>query len=89
MESEKIVRIRNKMGMHVRPATAVADTARRFAASIQIVKDGQPVDAKSCIELLTLAAVQGTELLVRAQGTDAPSAVDAISKLIDSGFGEK
>ena len=89
MESEKIVRIRNKMGMHVRPATALADAARKFAASVQIVKDGQPVDAKSCIELLTLAAVEGTELLVRAQGTDAPLAVETIAKLIDSGFGEK
>lgn len=77
------------MGMHVRPATAVADAARRFAASIQLVKDGQPVDAKSCIELLTLAAVQGTELLVRAKGADAVQAVQVVADLIDSGFGEK
>lgn len=89
MEAQRLVRIRNKMGMHVRPATAVADAARRFSATIQLVKDGQPVDAKSCIELLTLAAVQGTELLVRAQGSDALQAVQAVADLIDSGFGEK
>lgn len=89
MEAQRLVIVRNKMGMHVRPATAVADAARRFAASIQLVKDGQPVDAKSCIELLTLAAVQGTELLVRAKGADAVQAVQVVADLIDSGFGEK
>jgi phosphotransferase system HPr (HPr) family protein len=88
MDAQRLVTIRNKMGMHVRPATALADTARRFSASIQLVKDGQPVDAKSCIELLTLAAVQGTELVVRAHGSDAVQAVQAVADLIDSGFGE-
>lgn len=66
----------------------MASTAREFRARIRIVKGAQEVDAKSCIELLTLAAVQGTELLIRAEGDDAREAVDALANLIESGFSE-
>jgi phosphocarrier protein len=88
MGCEQKVTIANEMGIHVRPATAVAEAARRYRARVVIEKAGQEVDAKSCIELLTLAAVKGSELLIRAEGEDAEEAVADLIRLIESGFGE-
>jgi phosphocarrier protein len=77
------------MGLHVRPATSLSKLAQSFQSEIQIIKDGQTVNAKSCIDLLTLAATQGTRLVVRAEGGDAEAAVERIVRLIESGFGEE
>jgi phosphocarrier protein len=88
MNIEKSVRIRNAMGLHVRPATALSKLAQKYQARIELIKEGQRVDAKSCIDLLTLAAIEGTSLLIQASGSDAQQAVDDVARLIESGFGE-
>jgi phosphocarrier protein len=88
MITERTVRILNALGLHVRPATELAAAASRFASAVTVVKDGQAVNAKSSIDLLTLAAVQGSELTVRADGADAPQAVEALVRLVESRFGE-
>ncbi len=75
--------------MHVRPAAALAETAGKFNSTVEIVNDGRSVNAKSSLELLTLAAVQGTELTVRADGPDAGEAIDAVAGMIECGFGEE
>lgn len=87
-EYERQAIIRNSLGMHVRPATKLAEKARQFSSEVSLIKDGTVVNAKSCIELLTLAAVEGTALTIRARGEDAREAVEAVHRLIDSGFGE-
>lgn len=84
---EKTVVIQNAHGLHVRPATKLADLAGKFKSQVTIHKDGQDVSARSIIELLTLAAALGTELRIRAEGPDAVEAVDAIEKLVNSKFG--
>lgn len=86
MPVERRVVIQNTWGLHVRPASKLAECAARFASRIEILKDGRVVDAKSPISLLTLAAVCGTELLVRADGPDAQHAVDTIAALVDRHF---
>ena len=78
----------NKMGLHARPSTQIATTASRYAADIQIEKDGMSVDAKSVLELLMLAAECGSELTISAQGSDAKTAVQAIGELVKGRFGE-
>lgn len=85
--AEKTVTIQNAHGLHVRPATKLADLAGKFKSQVTIHKDGQDVAARSIIELLTLAAAQGTQLTIRAEGPDAAEAVDAIEKLVNSRFG--
>ena len=77
------------LGMHLRPAAAVAETAGKFTSKVEIVKAGRSVNAKSSLELLTLAATQGTELTVRADGPDAGEAIDAVAGMIECGFGEE
>ena len=88
MPAERNVTIKNPLGLHVRPSTRFAETASKFRSDVQVIKDGQAVNAKSSIDLLTLAAVEGTELTLRAEGDDASQAIDELSALIESGFGE-
>ncbi|HVR83445.1 MAG TPA: HPr family phosphocarrier protein [Planctomycetota bacterium] len=88
MVAERLVMIQNTLGLHVRPSAEFAGTAAKFKSRVSVLKDGQTVNAKSSIDLLTLAAVAGTRLMLRAEGDDADLAVEALSKLIDSKFGE-
>lgn len=89
MAVERQVEIRNTLGLHVRPSTAVAQAASKFPCAIRILKEGQNVNAKSSLELLTLAAVQGTRLTVRAEGDREAEAVETVATLIESKFGEE
>lgn len=84
----KSVVVSNPQGMHARPAHLVAQAASKFQCEIHICRDTEWVDAKSILELLMLAASQGSTLQVRASGCDAQAAVDAICELIAGGFGE-
>lgn len=85
---QRTVVLTNKMGLHARPSTQIATTASRFAADVQIAKDGMVVDAKSVLELLMLAAECSSELAISADGEDAADAVAAVCDLITSRFGE-
>ena len=85
---EKDVVLKNKYGLHARPATLFAETANRFESEIAIVKDGQDVNGKSIMGVLMLAAAQGTSVHVRAEGENAELAVAAIAALFDKGFDE-
>ena len=53
---------------------------------IELIRDDRRVEAKSIIDLLTLGASQGTELILEAEGHDAQEAVDALAKLVENGF---
>ena len=85
---EKSCTVRNKMGVHARPAAMIVQTANRFPCDVTLVKDGQPVNGKSIMGVLMLAAPQGSEIMVRAEGDDAQQCVDAIFALFEMGFGE-
>jgi phosphocarrier protein len=80
--------IRNRLGLHARAAALLAETANRFQAQVFVSRDGRPVDAKSIMELLLLAATRGTRVDVIAVGIDAQAAVEAVGALISRGFGE-
>jgi phosphotransferase system HPr (HPr) family protein len=78
----------NPQGIHLRPADLFAKLANQFKADIQIVKGSEQFDAKSVLSLLTLAAVQGTQLTLKATGEDADTALAALADLVAQGFGE-
>jgi len=86
--NEELV-IANKLGMHLRPAQQLVQTVLKFKCDVHVHKDGQRVNAKSIMGLLTLAAAKGTRILVVCDGDDAEKAIEAIRKLIESGFGEE
>lgn len=87
MASEREIVILNEKGLHVRPAAAFAQAAMKFRSRIVILREGRSVNAKSPIELLTLAAVQGTRLVLRAEGDDEAEATAALGRLVDDRFG--
>lgn len=74
--------LKNKYGLHARPATLIAQTAKPFASTIRLAKDGTTVDAKSIFGMLTLAAECGSSLTIRAEGADAEAAVAALAAVI-------
>jgi phosphotransferase system HPr (HPr) family protein len=85
---EKRVTIVNPQGLHARPADMFVRLAKRYEAEVQIGKDNQYVDGKSILSILTLAAEQGTELVIGAKGTDADEAATALAELVEAGFAE-
>lgn len=83
------VTVSNPQGLHARPAEMFVRMANQFQANIEVIKDGECVDGKSILEILTLFAVQGTQLSIRATGCDAPDAVKALTELVAEGFAEQ
>ncbi len=81
--------IKNKFGLHARPSASFVQTANRFQADIKVEKDGQVADGKSIMDLMMLAAAQGTKITIKAQGADALEALEALGALIEGRFGEE
>ena len=91
MESEEISNIftiKNKLGLHARAAATFVRISNKFSSDIKLIKDGYEVNGKSILGILSLAAIQGTEIKISAKGEDAREALNEIEKLIESGFGE-
>ncbi len=85
---EKEVTVKNRAGLHTRPAATLVKLSSRFASEIYLIRDGFMINGKSIIGVMTLAAENGCVLTVRAEGIDAELAVSEIAKLFDNGFGE-
>lgn len=83
------VLIVNKLGVHARPAAAIVQTVLPYRSEVYISLNGNRVNAKSIMGLLTLAATRGTRLSVTIKGDDAHDAMQALKQLIAGGFGEE
>jgi phosphotransferase system HPr (HPr) family protein len=83
------VTVNNAQGLHARPAEMLVRLASQFDSRIELIKDGECVDGKSILAVLTLFAVKGTQLSIRATGSDAPDALRALTELFAEGFAEK
>ena len=81
--------IPNRRGLHARAAAKFVTMAERFAASIEVIKDGQAVAAQSIMGLMMLGAGQGSTIELRAEGWDAREALDALATLVEAGFHEQ
>ncbi len=87
---ERRIKIPNVNGLHARPATQFAETANKFSSEIFVsVKDKEKVNGKSIMDLLTLGAKRGTELIVSAEGVDNEDALDALEGLVSDRFCEE
>lgn len=86
---ERSVQVVNSHGIHARPAAEIVRTAGRYKAHITIARDDLEVNAKSIMGVMMLAAECGATVLIRAEGDDAESAVDALAVLVSSKFGEQ
>ena len=82
------VTVRNRAGVHTRPASMIVREAARFASEFFIRKDGYEINGKSIIGVMTLAAEQGSTLDLLFEGTDEAEAADALAALFEGGFNE-
>jgi len=85
---EKTVEIRNRAGLHARPAAEFVKLAGRFDAEVRVRKAGLEVNGKSIMGVLMLAAERGSNITIQADGSDAGDAVSALADLVDRGFEE-
>ena len=89
MMIQREVTIKNRTGLHTRPAATLVKTAARFQADFLIEKDGMEINGKSIIGVMTLAAEQGSALLLKFDGSDEEAACAAVVDLFERGFDEQ
>jgi phosphocarrier protein len=82
------VTIINKLGLHARAAAKLVAKASEFESSVHLSRNDRRVDAKSIMPVMMLAASQGTEVELIADGPDEAEAIDALEALINNYFGE-
>lgn len=86
---EREVTVRNRAGIHTRPASMIVKTASKFDADIFLRRDNYEINGKSVIGVMTLAAEQGATLTLVVDGEDEAAAVEALVSLFEDGFGEE
>lgn len=88
---EATIPVRNKVGLHARPAALFVQTAAKFSSTIKVknlTTNGNFVDAKSIIMVLTLGVMKDHEVVIQFEGADADAALEALRTLIENNFGE-
>jgi phosphocarrier protein HPr len=88
MVSRNVVVV-NQLGMHARAAAKFVHLATRYRAHVRVAHDAREMDGKSIMGILLLAAARGTTITISAEGSDEHDAIEALSALVASGFGEE
>ena len=86
--TSRIVIVVNPLGMHARAAARFVHVAARFQAHVRVARDSREMDGKSIMGILLLAAARGSAITISAEGSDERDAVEALAKLVQSGFTE-
>jgi phosphocarrier protein len=81
--------LNNGSGLHARPARVFAKKAKTFDCDVRVRKDGDPVNAKSALSVLTLDCHKGDEIEIITEGDGADAALDELVALVDAGLGEE
>jgi phosphocarrier protein HPr len=87
--TSRSVIVANELGLHARAAARFVHLATRFTSQILVTRDAKVMDGKSIMGILLLAAACGTTLTISADGVDEVTAVNALTQLVESGFGEE
>lgn len=88
LHSEEL-EIVNKLGLHARAAAKFVKLATQFKSKVTLTRNGETVEGKSIMGILTLAAAKGTKVLLSVSGEDWREAFAALKALIQNGFDEK
>ena len=86
---EKEVEIVNEVGLHIRPASMLVETANKFKSDVWIEKEGQEANGKSIMSILLLCAEKGSKVKIKAEGADATEAVETLVRVVKDRFGEE
>lgn len=76
--------VKNKQGLHARPAALFVQVANKFEAQITVRRENEEVNGKSIMGILMLGAEKGSVIIIEAEGSDAQAAVNELGKLIES-----
>lgn len=79
---EKEVIIRNKQGLHARPAAVFVQIANKYESDVIVRKDNEEVNGKSIMGVLMLGAEEGSVVLIKAKGVDAKEAVEELERIL-------
>jgi len=85
----RTITICNKRGLHARAAAKFVTLAEKYGSSVEVIRDGQSVSARSIMGLMMLGAGMGSQIELAAEGFDAREALDALAGLVESGFYEQ
>ena len=88
MQEIRILEVNNKLGIHARVAAKLVAVSNRFKSRIFFEYDGQEVNGKSLLGILTLACSRGGFITVKVDGSDAVEALTALESLFADKFGE-
>ncbi len=86
MVYEKKVTVQNESGLHARPASLFVKEASKFKSEIMILYDDKEVQAKSILGVMSLGAKQGSSIVLKARGDDAPAAVEELALFIEKNW---
>ena len=86
--TSRTVTVVNQLGMHARAAAKLVHLATRFQARVRVARDARQMDGKSIMGILLLAAACGSTITISADGADEQEALEALTALVQSGFGE-
>jgi phosphocarrier protein len=86
--AETTLEIKNRLGLHLRAASTLAQALRQFSSAVTLSNGAQQVNARSVTSLMMLGAGLGTKLKARAEGSDAQEALSALKSLFEARFGE-
>ena len=85
---EKNLQVKNKLGLHARPAALFVQTTNKFKSKIRVIKDDQEVNGKSIMGVMMLAANKGSSIQLETSGEDEIEAMTALIALVEDCFGE-
>lgn len=85
----RTVTVLNKLGVHARPGALLTKTANLFESEILLQKNAKAVDAKSILSVMQLAAKCGDILTITVNGPDEDAAIESVTTLFSSRFGEE
>lgn len=87
--TEKTLIVKNRAGIHARPAALIAQAANKFSCEVTLIKDDAEVNAKSIMGVITMAAGFGTSIILRTEGEDEVQCADVLVQLFESKFEEE
>jgi len=89
MKCEAVVKVKNKMGLHVRPASTIAKLLQKSQSNVTLTYKGESVNARSIMSIMILAAPKNARLHLLVEGNDAKETLEALMQAFESQFGEK
>jgi phosphocarrier protein len=84
----RTVTVVNQLGMHARAAAKFVHIAARYESHVRVAREAREMDGKSIMGVLLLAAARGSRITISADGRDEGDAIEALTALVESGFGE-